>query len=86
MQPNAPYPKGTWRRDCYKAIRLLQSLPSDYDPLVHAIRISVNEVTLRRLIGAIQDEGTTHGIKNDKANGTSLERSKGIEAREVLSR
>jgi hypothetical protein len=36
--------------------RLLQSIPSDYDPLVQAIRLSVNEVTLRRLIGAIQGE------------------------------
>jgi hypothetical protein len=64
--------------------RLLQSLPSEYDPLVQAIRLYVNEVTLRRLIGAIQ--GATHRIENDKAEGSSIECSKGIKAGKVENR
>jgi hypothetical protein len=43
--------------ECDLIARLLQSVPSDYDPLVQAIRLCLNEVTLlRRMIGALRSE------------------------------
>jgi hypothetical protein len=67
--------------------RLLQSLPSEYDPLVQAIRLSVNEVTLRGLIGAIQGKPLRIESKTTKPKAvSSLECSKGIEAGKVENR
>ena len=56
--------------------RLLQSLPSEYDPLVQAIRLSVNEVTLRRLIGAIQGEALRIESKTTKPKAVALNAAK----------
>jgi hypothetical protein len=56
--------------------RLLQSLPSEYDPLVQAIRLSVSEVTLRRLIGAIQGEALRIELKTTKPKAVALNAAK----------
>ncbi len=56
--------------------RLLQSLPSEYDTLVQAIRLSVNEVTLRRLIGAIQSEALCIVSKTTKPKAVALNAAK----------
>ncbi len=56
--------------------RLLQSLPSDYDPLVQAIRLSVNEVTLRRQIGAIQSDALRMESKTIKPKAVALSAAK----------
>ncbi len=57
-------------------VRLLQSLPSEYDPLVQAIRLSVNELTLRRLIGAIQGEALRIESKMTKPKAVVLNAAK----------
>jgi hypothetical protein len=62
--------------ECDLVARLLQSLPSEDDPLVQAIRQSVNEVTLRRLIGAIQSEALRIESKTTKPKTVALNAAK----------
>ncbi len=56
--------------------RMLQTLPSDYDQFVQAIRPSVNEKTLRRLIGAIQCEALRMKSKTIKPKTEALNAAK----------
>ncbi len=74
--------------ECDLVARLLQSLPSEYDPLAQAIRLSVSEVTLRRLIGAIHGESLRIDSKTTQPKAAALNATKASkqESRKTIKR